>query len=95
MNPPDNAIYIGEGHRILYADYKGEVAGINEYHLKADSTWCSGWIVFKGSAWDKEFSTPITNWDVVQREPLTLSPSILCHTCGSHGYIRDGRWVPA
>jgi hypothetical protein len=33
-------------------------------------------------------------WQVESWEPLTLSPSILCH-CGDHGFIRDGRWVPA
>jgi hypothetical protein len=41
-------------------------------------------------------------WQVLSWEPLTLAPSILCKSrnpdgteCGSHGYIRDGRWVPA
>lgn len=28
-------------------------------------------------------------------EGLTLVPSILCRTCGHHGWIRDGRWVDA
>lgn len=28
-------------------------------------------------------------------EGLTLTPSILCRNCGNHGWIRDGRWVPA
>lgn len=28
-------------------------------------------------------------------EHLTLSPSILCRTCGHHGFVRAGRWVPA
>lgn len=34
-------------------------------------------------------------WHVHQWEPLTLHPSLLCDTCGLHGYIRDGVWVPA
>lgn len=34
-------------------------------------------------------------WQVNQWEPLTLSPSLLCRTCGDHGFIRDGKWVPA
>jgi hypothetical protein len=33
-------------------------------------------------------------WHVESLEPLTLSPSILC-SCGDHGFIRDGRWIPA
>jgi hypothetical protein len=34
-------------------------------------------------------------WEVVTWEPLTLSPSLLCRECGDHGFIREGRWVPA
>jgi hypothetical protein len=34
-------------------------------------------------------------WTVEKWHPLTLSPSVLCRTCGNHGYIRDGRWLPA
>lgn len=34
-------------------------------------------------------------WEVISVEPLTLSPSLLCRACGSHGFIRDGKWVPA
>lgn len=34
-------------------------------------------------------------WDVMQMEPLTLSPSIQCvgHE-RHHGHIREGKWVP-
>jgi hypothetical protein len=34
-------------------------------------------------------------WQIQQTEPLTVTPSILCGTCGIHGFIRDGKWVPA
>ena len=34
-------------------------------------------------------------WTLVQREPLTVSPSILCGNCGTHGFFREGKWVPA
>lgn len=35
-------------------------------------------------------------WQVVSLEPETLhiEPSLLC-MCGDHGFIRNGRWVPA
>lgn len=33
-------------------------------------------------------------WTVVQREPLTLTPSILCQPANIHGHIRNGRWEP-
>jgi hypothetical protein len=28
-------------------------------------------------------------------DPLTVSPSILCRDCGTHGFVRDGKWVAA
>lgn len=34
-------------------------------------------------------------WQVVQEEPLTISPSLLCKRCGDHGFIQNGRWTPA
>lgn len=34
-------------------------------------------------------------WRVESWDPLTLSPSLLCRRCGDHGFIREGRWVPA
>jgi len=35
------------------------------------------------------------DWTLIQRTPLTVSPSLLCRECGHHGWIRDGRWIPA
>lgn len=32
---------------------------------------------------------------VISLDPVTISPSILCDDCGLHGFIREGRWVPA
>jgi hypothetical protein len=94
---PKGAIDIGEGHWIKFAHYKGEVAAINDYHLKADGTLCAGFISFRGRTWSKQFeSNPAHQaWDVVCDEPLTLSPSLLCRACGDHGFIRAGRWVRA
>lgn len=36
-----------------------------------------------------------TGWVIVQREPLTVTPSIHLVNCGCHGFITDGKWVPA
>ncbi len=36
-------------------------------------------------------------WQVVSRDPLTLSPSLHCDPalggCGAHGFISGGRWA--
>ena len=34
-------------------------------------------------------------WTIVQADPLTLTPSILCQTCHAHGWVRNGLWVDA
>jgi hypothetical protein len=68
-------------------------AGAIIEHKQPDGSECSGAI---------HFNTPVTRqimaerarWAVESWEPLTISPSVLC-SCGDHGFIRDGKWVPA
>lgn len=31
------------------------------------------------------------NWAVLQQDPLTLNPSVVCQ-CGVHGFIENGKW---
>jgi hypothetical protein len=54
--------------------------------------YCEGSITFDTPAARAHFSGPY--WTVESWDPLTLSPSLLCH-CGDHGFVRDGRWVRA
>lgn len=61
--------------------------GLFEYHTAPNGRPCEG-VVF----WDESYHE---HHDLVQREPLTVSPSLLCAICGHHGFIREGRWVPA
>lgn len=42
----------------------------------------------------REIDAGRAGWQVESWEPLTLSPSLLCRSCGLHGFIREGRWVP-
>lgn len=89
---------IGHDVTILPTFYAGELAGINEGHLTSDGRSCGGWVAFAGTAWAQGFAddgVQITTWTVEQLDPLTISPSVLCRACGNHGFIRDGRWVPA
>lgn len=97
FEPPASAIDIGGGHRIVYAHYQDEVAGIQDWHRKADGNWCCGWVPFRGTPWSRGFeSNPSYQaWDVVQREPLTITPSMLCRACKDHGFITNGQWVKA
>lgn len=91
--PPDDAIEIGSGHKIVLKQFEGETAGLDHWHERQDGTWCRGWIDFAGSKWVQGFNGLVTGWQVVSAEPLTLTPSILCRVCGVHGFITNGRWV--
>lgn len=64
-------------------------AGLIESHRLPDGNWCEGAVAFKG----RGGGSP--QWTVLLEDPLTLSPSILCRDCGSHGYIEGGKWRPA
>lgn len=61
-------------------------------HKLPDGGECEGAITFDSPIARDNFSGPF--WTVESWEPLTLSPSLLC-SCGDHGFIREGRWVPA
>lgn len=94
---PDGAVQIGVNEFITWAEYQGQPAGVNEYHLTPQGARCAGWVPFRGYPWSKGFEAieGYQSWDVVQLSPLTLEPSIKCRACGHHGYIRNGAWVPA
>lgn len=74
----------------------GTAVGLDYEHPTGDSRKCVGFIYFDTPQVRRVF-TPGDGrmWTVEQEVPLTLSPSLLCRACGHHGYIRDGRWVPA
>lgn len=83
--------------RHLNPQYDGipdvEKYGANIYHRTVDGLPCVGGITFAGST-AANISPKEPTWDVQSWDPLTLSPSLLCH-CGDHGFIRNGKWVRA
>jgi hypothetical protein len=96
MSDERDDLDLGDGHRIVFAEYKGDRrVGGNVIHPPVEGK-CNGdgWISFEGRAWASELAG-IPSWKVESEEPLTLSPSILCRACGDHGFIREGKWVKA
>jgi len=89
---------IGEGHAItfytFYTHHAGGLrAGLIDWHSKPDGSECKGSILF-----DTPENVDISDkakWQVVSMDPLHLEPSLLCRTCGDHGWIRNGKWVKA
>lgn len=89
-------IDLGDNHELVWSIYEGDkYAGASVPHLKPDGTKCAGWIAIEGGAWAKSFDGKIQTWKIVQHEPITLEPSLLCRACGDHGYVREGKWVRA
>ncbi len=75
---------------VRYTDAAGDLAGtLAGYRVTHPCTWA---VAVEEGSW-----IPVGpgEWTVVSADPLHLEPSILCTVCGDHGFIRDGRWVPA
>lgn len=84
-------IDIGYGHTLQAITYTDDEhpSGWMVYHPDKRETntecGCGVWVARReGSLWT------LVNW-----EPLTIAPSVLCLQCGDHGFIQGGRWVPA
>jgi hypothetical protein len=101
-------IDIGHGHAIRfvgwhpdrdlnpqYADIPDiEESGVLVEHQAPDGSECASFAHFDTEDVRRVFAgSPV--WKVGSREPLSLSPSLLCKRCGDHGHIRNGRWEPA
>jgi hypothetical protein len=58
-------------------------------HKTPEGDDCKGVITFDSPIAREVFKGPF--WTVDSWDPLTLSPSLLCH-CGDHGFIKRGLW---
>ena len=104
----EELIDIGSGVRIRWSWRGDEKVGLIEYHEcsaggscpKASegflAGFCGGAVLFDRPQ-VRENWPGRELWTVEQEDPLTLSPSLACACpgCGHHGWIREGRWVPA
>jgi hypothetical protein len=94
-------IDLGDDHTLTLRRWPGEpVDEVNRWHsasythLTPDGRPCSGHITLDVPAMAALWPT-VERWTVEAWEPLTLSPSLLCRSCGDHGFIRAGAWVRA
>lgn len=91
------AIAIGHGVTIRFTGIYGQPAdvkgGIIVAHRHPDGTICEGLVNFDVPANADLANRP--KWTVESWDPLTISPSVHNTGCGLHGFIRDGKWIPA
>jgi hypothetical protein len=91
--PPDGVLDLG--HDVLVKltareGYEGPV-GLIETHRSAEGHGCGGSVTFDVPG-AEGLGGP--RWQVISLDPLHIEPSVLC-SCGHHGFIREGRWIPA
>lgn len=84
------------GHGVLIApchypaevapELAGKLAGFDYWHPCRDGKLSIGYVPVGDGPND---------WKLVERDPLTLAPSLLCRACGHHGWVQSGKWIPA
>ncbi len=85
---------IGHDVKIMFTTRHGRGdarIGLIESHRAPDGRECGGSVTFDVPEAE---GLPGPRWTVHAMEPLHIEPSVLC-SCGHHGWIRDGAWVPA
>lgn len=90
-------IETGPGYSLTPVEFAGDdpvrIVGYQERHPRPDNGEpCVGFIWVDATS-KAHVDGPV--WTVEQADPLTLSPSIKCRSCGNHGFVREGKWVPA
>ena len=95
--PPADVELFDAGHGVFWSKYVDSTEawiGILHWHYCQDPERLTP----NGIHFDTAQHLPpeYPRWTVVNPEPaaLTLSPSVLCRTCGAHGYFTNGQWVP-
>jgi hypothetical protein len=95
---------LGDGHSFTWmSDQTDTIIGLIEHHSATAENevrghkYCGGYI-----AWmtPPDGSVTASRHQLVAGGPgdegsLTVAPSLACRSCPSHGFIRNGIWVPA
>ncbi len=96
MTTEEKTDFTDIGHGVSYqftTNRDGQRDGIIYRHPCTPPNEQGSWVAFRGR--NDPNSPAGSGWAVESEDPLTLSPSLLCMTCGHHGFIREGEWVPA
>lgn len=89
-------VWLDPYNAITFVTYKGQTEPYMAlwYHVNPkNGQCCFGSFGWRNPAPEK-FAAPAL-WTLSHWEPLTVHPSLLCLDCGAHGWIREGKWVPA
>lgn len=97
---------LGHGVHVTFTAWgEHDPAGLMEFHLCQGGNCrdpggrpgrCGGGILFDLPGVAQAFPNREL-WTLESLSPLTISPSLQCGCpgCSHHGFIRDGKWIPA
>lgn len=84
---------MGHEHYGYLIMHEGKPRGVGVMHPTPDGMFCGS-----SAFWDVSIYAPgheLPCWTLNSLDPLDISPSLLCLMCGDHGFIRQGKWIPA
>ena len=84
---------MGHQHYGYLIIHEGEPRGVGVMHPTPDGMFCGSSALWDVSMYAPGHEPPC--WTLNSLEPVDISPSLLCRTCGDHGFVKQGRWVPA
>ncbi len=93
----EQVVWLDDDHAMTWTFNQGESEpyGGLLWHRKPDGNWCCGaWFLRVPMYNGQPTRNNVPIWTMSSKEPLTLSPSFLCH-CGHHGFIQGGKWIGA
>lgn len=81
---------VGDPHLVEPRYVDGELAGVAIWHdCQANGR------TIRTYHWAPVESQWPVHWDLVSEHPLTIAPSLLCRSCGDHGFVQNGEWIQA
>jgi hypothetical protein len=83
----------GHDHYASLLIFDGKDRGVSMLHPGQNGEICGA-----TAFWDVSHYKPGTEpevWTLNSLDPLDISPSLLCLICQDHGFIKQGRWIPA
>lgn len=73
--------------------------GLNEYHKNELDQWCGGYITFdnvpEAALYIDRYGGKLSGHVLDNLDPVSVSPSLQCKSCPSHGFIKAGCWSDA
>jgi hypothetical protein len=97
MTDPDDEGWTDLGHGVSWSplvDRDGDLVALLERHDCAPESRGVGSLPLRTEAGMRAFPDG-PHWTLETQEPITITPSVRCRTCGKHGWIKGGEWVPA